>query len=91
VAYNAAAAPEAAQRTARALGAADAAQELYDLSGNLGALRSLKALGMPQDGIERAADIAVQNPYWNPRPIERDAIRDLIARAWAGEPPRSDA
>jgi len=42
---------------------------------------------MPQDGIERAADIAMKNPYWNPRPIERDAIRDLIARAWAGEPP----
>ncbi len=88
MAYNAAAAPEAAQRIARALGATDAAHGLFDLSGKLRAPQSLQALGMPQDGIERAADIAVQNPYWNPRPIERDAIRDLIARAWAGEPPQ---
>jgi alcohol dehydrogenase class IV len=86
-AYNAAAAPDAAAGVARALGGDDAALSLFALSGKLGAPRSLKALGMPQDGIERAADIAVQNPYWNPRPIERNAIRDLIARAWGGEPP----
>jgi maleylacetate reductase len=86
-AYNAAAAPDAAARVARALGGMDAAPDLFALCGKLGAPRSLKALGMPQDGIERAADIAVQNPYWNPRPVERNAIRDLIARAWAGEPP----
>jgi maleylacetate reductase len=42
---------------------------------------------MPENGIERAADLAVSNPYWNPMPIERDAVRMLIARAWAGEPP----
>jgi alcohol dehydrogenase class IV len=87
-AYNAAAAPEADQRIARALGGSNAARDLFELSGQLGAPRSLKSLGMPEDGIEKAADIAVKNPYWNPRPIERNAIRDLIARAWAGEPPR---
>jgi len=86
-AYNAAAAPDAADRIARALGGKAAPLALFDLSGALGAPRSLKSLGMPEDGIEKAADIAVRNPYWNPRPIERNAIRDLIARAWAGEPP----
>lgn len=86
-AYNAAAAPEAAQRIARALGGQSAAHDLFELSEKLGAPRSLKSLGMPEDGIDKAADIAVKNPYWNPRPIERNAIRDLIARAWAGEPP----
>jgi maleylacetate reductase len=60
---------------------------LFDLAGKLGAPRSLRELGMPEDGIDRAADIAVQNPYWNPRLIKREAIRALIARAWAGEPP----
>jgi hypothetical protein len=44
---------------------------------------------MPESGIDRAADLAVQNPYWNPRPIERNAIRKLIAAAWAGDPPAS--
>lgn len=87
VAYNAAAAPEAMTRAARALGATDAASALYDLAGAVGAKRALRDIGMPQDGIEAAADLAVANPYFNPRPVERDAIRDLIARAWAGDPP----
>jgi alcohol dehydrogenase class IV len=86
-AYNAAAAPDADQRIARALGGKSAALDLFELSGKLGAPRSLQSLGMPEDGIEKAADIAVKNPYWNPRPIERNAVRDLISRAWAGEPP----
>jgi hypothetical protein len=42
---------------------------------------------MPESGIERAADIAVQNPYANPRPIDRASVRDLIARAYRGDPP----
>ncbi len=87
VAYNAKAAPEAIARAARALGADDAASALFDLAGAVGAKRALRDIGMPRDGIEKAADIAVANPYFNPRPIERDAIRDLLARAWAGEPP----
>jgi maleylacetate reductase len=88
LAYNAAAAPEAVARISRALGgAADPAVALYELAGRLGATRALKDLGMPENGIERAADLAVSNPYWNPTPIEHDAVRTLIARAWAGEPP----
>lgn len=35
---------------------------------------------MPKDGINRATDLAVTNAYWNPRPLESNAIRDLIAR-----------
>jgi maleylacetate reductase len=88
MAYNAASAPEAMARTARALDAADAAQGIYDLAGRLGAPRALRDLGMPESGIGRAAEIAAQSPYPNPRPIEPGAIRDLIARAWAGDPPK---
>ncbi|HVV92426.1 MAG TPA: maleylacetate reductase [Hyphomicrobiales bacterium] len=87
LAYNEPAAPAAAARIARALGAADGAQALYDLAKKLGAPTSLKALGMPESGIDRAADLAVENPYWNPRPLDRAAIRGLLARAWAGERP----
>jgi alcohol dehydrogenase class IV len=89
LAYNQPAAPEAAGRVARALHVADGALALYDLAGDLGAPRALRDLGMPEDGIDRAADLAVENPYWNPRPLERGAIRALIARAWAGDPPRA--
>ena len=91
VAYNAAAAPDAMARVARALGVADPALGLYDLNARLGLKRALRDLGMPGDAIDRAADLACRNPYWNPRPIEREPIRDLIARAWSGEPPSSAA
>lgn len=87
VAYNAAAAPEAMARVRRAMGADDAAGALYDLAGRLGARRALRDVGMPQDGIDRAAAAALQNPYFNPRPLEQAAIHGLIARAWRGDPP----
>ena len=86
-AYNAPFAVEAMDRLARALGAKNPVRALFELSGRLGAKRSLRDLGMPESGIERAANLAVEKPYWNPRPIELAAIRDLIARAWAGDPP----
>ena len=87
LAYNASAVPEAAARIARAIGAKDPAQGLYDLARRLNAKLALRDIGMPEDGIDRAADLAVTNAYWNPRPIERDAIRALIARAWSGAAP----
>jgi maleylacetate reductase len=87
VAYNAPAAPEAMARIARAIGVNDAAQGLYDLARQLNAKLALRDLGMPESGIDKAADLAVTNAYWNPRPLERDAIRDLIVRAWSGTAP----
>lgn len=88
-AFNAQAAAPAMARVARALGTGDAAMGLYDLAGQVGAKRALRDLGMPESGIDRAADLAMANPYGNPRPLERDAIRTLIASAWAGDPPAS--
>jgi alcohol dehydrogenase class IV len=85
--YNAQAAPEAMARIARALGAADPAQGLYELAGAIGAPLALKDIGMPADGLDRAADLAVTNPYWNPRPLERGAIRELLQAAWEGRRP----
>ena len=88
-AYNAPAAPQAMARIAGALGTSDTAQGLYDLAARLGATLALRDLGMPSDGIDRATEIAMANPYWNPRALEKTAIRDLIARAYAGERPRA--
>lgn len=85
--YNRDAAPDAMTRVARALGAQDAAAGLYDLALHLGAPVALRDIGMPADGLDRAADLAVSNPYWNPRPIERAAIRELLQNAWEGKRP----
>lgn len=89
LAYNAAAAPEAAARIAAAIGAEDAAQGLYDLIGRLGGPRALSDIGMKEDGVERAAALAVESPYWNPRPVEREPIRALLERAYRGARPEA--
>ena len=86
-AYNAAAAPEAMARIARALGAPEAATGLDALARRIGAPRALKDIGMPEDGLDRAADIAVSAPYPNPRPLERAAIRALLDNAYHGRAP----
>ncbi len=88
LAYNAPAIPSVIERLRGVLGP-DPAGALYDLAGAVGAEQSLRALGMPEDGIDIATGRAFANPYWNPRPLERDAVRALIARAWEGVEPRS--
>lgn len=87
VAYNGPAIPDAMDILRRALKTDDPAQALYDLGRAVEAPAALRDIGMPEDGIEKAADQAVQNAYWNPKRLERAELRDLIARAWAGDRP----
>lgn len=93
IAFNASAAPEAMARIARALGTtgrASAAAGLFDLVRDNGAPVALKDIGMQAQDLDRAADIAVSNPYWNPRPFgqaQRDDIRELLQRAYDGVRP----
>jgi maleylacetate reductase len=86
-AYNASAAPDALARVARALGAAEAAGGLFDLAARNGAPTSLRQIGLAESNLDKAADAAVQSPYWNPRSIERKAIRDLLDDAYHGRRP----
>ena len=87
IAYNALAAPEAMARIARAIEAPNAAQGLYDLEQSLGAPLALEDIGMPEGELDRAAELACAAPYWNPRPIERAAIRKLLDDAYFGRRP----
>jgi alcohol dehydrogenase class IV len=88
-AFNAPAAPDAMVRLGRALGAPDAALGLYELAGRLGCPRALRDFGMPQSGIDQAVALTLRNAPWNPVPIEAEALRELIGRAWRGDPPGS--
>ena len=90
LAYNAPAAPLAMAAMARALGVSHAVRGFYDLGLTLGTPRSLHALGMKASDLDRAADLAVTNAYWNPRPIERAALRQLLEAAFVGRPPAID-
>ncbi|HEX9489685.1 MAG TPA: maleylacetate reductase [Stellaceae bacterium] len=86
-AYNRAAVPEAMRIIAAALGAKDAAQGLYDLAKAIGAPLALGDIGMPADGLDRAAQLATENPYYNPRPVEQEAVRRLLDDAYHGRRP----
>lgn len=92
LAYNAPAVPEAMKKLAGAIPESngDAINGLNVLLEKLKVKRALKDFGFKEDDIGRAADIAVGNPYWNPRPIEKELIRELLRRAWAGEDARAD-
>ena len=89
--YNHRAAPDALRRVARALGgseAADAGPLLFRLNGKLGIAAALADIGMPEDGLDEATEVACKSPYANPRPLERAAIRTLLQDAWEGRAPR---
>lgn len=60
---------------------------LYDFSQGLGAPLALRDLGLDASDLDECANLAARNPYWNPRPVERDAIRELLQRAWEGVRP----
>jgi alcohol dehydrogenase class IV len=87
MAYNAPAAPEAMKRLARAIGAPNAPQGLWDMTKDLGGPVALKDLGMPEDGLDKVVELALSNPYWNPRPLEREPMRAMLQNAWAGVRP----
>ena len=86
-AYNRDAAPEAMRLAAEALGVADAPSGIFDLLVRIGAPTSLASIGMPADGLDRAARLATENPYANPRPVEYDGVRQLLERAFHGTRP----
>jgi alcohol dehydrogenase class IV len=90
LAYNAQAAPAAMERIARALQGGSAAQAVFDLAKDNGAPVALREIGMKGADLDRACDIALQNQYPNPRPLERAAIRQLLQDAFDGRRPSTD-
>jgi len=86
VAYNAAGAPDAIARVGSAIGA-EAAGGLFDLAVEVGAPTSLAALGMPEDGLDQAAQRAVAETTFNPVPVDVPAVRALLDDAWHGRRP----
>ncbi|KAL4918920.1 hypothetical protein BDW62DRAFT_217369 [Aspergillus aurantiobrunneus] len=82
ISYNAPNIPEAMKKLAEVLPESngDAIHGLNVLLSKLKVKRGVKDFGMKEEDIDKAADIAVGNPYWNPREIERTPIRELIRR-----------
>jgi maleylacetate reductase len=87
VGFNAAAVPELLKPLADLFGSTPGAG-LHDFAASIGAPMTLKSLGLTEAGLDCAASIATRNPYWNPRPIDCDAIRALLQDAWEGTRPK---
>jgi alcohol dehydrogenase class IV len=87
-AFNEATAAGLLRPAARAIRVEELGPGLYDLSLRLGAPMTLKQIGMLEASLDRAADLIVDKPYWNPRPADRRDIRQLLDDAYFGRRPR---
>jgi maleylacetate reductase len=87
VAFNAPAAAEAMTVIAGALGAADAAQGLYDLNRRLRLATGYHDLGVKREDIDLAVERVAAAEITYPRPASREDIRRVVEAAWAGDPP----
>jgi maleylacetate reductase len=85
-AYNQVAAAEAL-KPASSLFGADIGAGLQSFARGLGAPLALRDLGVTAEDLPRVADLAAENPYWNPRPMTRQSILALLQRALVGAPP----
>ena len=84
-AYNREFAAEAMKSAAMALGVEDAPTELLSISKTIEAPQSLREIGMKEEDIDVAADLAVERQYPNPRPVAREDVRALLVAAWSGD------
>lgn len=85
--YNHRAAPEAMARIEKAIQGKNAAAGLYDLERNLGLPLGLADIGMKEADLERAARIAAEAPYPNPRKVEYAPVLALLQDAYHGRRP----
>lgn len=89
VAFNAGAAPELVAALRQVLGAGDPARSLWEFTGRLGTPRSLRQLGLTEQGLSRAVRLATADTYANPVPVTGPGVHALLAAALDGLPPSS--
>jgi len=87
LAYNRDAATTAMARIEKSLNAPHAPQGVYDLEERLGLPMRLADIGMKEADLERAARIAAEAPYPNPRKVEYEAVLGLLRDAYEGRRP----
>lgn len=86
IAYNEVACPEVTKIITRALKVENvtAGQALFDLEQGLGLSTKLSDLNFTEADIQKATDIAMSNPYWNPRPFSHEDIQEILKKACLG-------
>lgn len=87
LAYNAPAAPDALTALGRALATDNVPHALWDLSGRLGAPRSLAELGLGEADLAVAAAEVTGQAYPNPRQITTADALEVLRAAYGGARP----
>lgn len=87
IAYNARAAAKDLQPICDLLGGDNAGTALHDFAKRMNAPTALRDLGLEEENLDRAAELATTKPYPNPQPVTREDIRALLQAAWAGDTP----
>ena len=85
--YNYDAAREAMRRIERAMHSSDAPAAIWELEKRLGLPLRLSDIGMQGADLERAARIATEAPYPNPRKVEYGPVLELLRNAYEGRRP----
>lgn len=85
--YNRPAIPGACAVIEEVFASPHAARALFDFATEIGAPQSLRELGMPQSGIDATVAAMLEHGGWNPRPLEREALRQLMRDAFEGTRP----
>jgi len=87
VSFNASVVGEKLAPIAEMLHSAGPGRGLFDLVKRIGAPAALKDIGMPADALDKAAALATQSPYYNPRQPTLQQIRALLEDAFEGRRP----
>lgn len=87
VAFNAASAAEQLAPVTALFGGPALGSALHDFAVRIGAPTALKTIGLREEDLDRAAQIATAQPYWNPRDVTEAEIRALLGAAWRGDAP----
>ncbi|MGK3208631.1 maleylacetate reductase [Amycolatopsis sp. MEPSY49] len=91
LAVNLPAAPAAGAALKSAWDTPDPAGHVFRLAQGLGAEMSLKALGLPENGIDAVIEQALAAPYANPVPVTEAVLRHLLHTAFTGGRPTEDS
>ncbi len=85
--FNAEVVPDLLAPISDLLGGQAPGVALWEFAKSLDAPLALRDLGLTESDLDRATEIALSKPYWNPRDITADGIRGLLQNAWSGEAP----
>lgn len=87
LAYNAPAVPQAMERLRRATGSKTPAAYLFDIAKAAGVPTTLADLGLKREDLPKIIEVTLENPYYNPRALEREPLQELLVNALEGRRP----